>query len=230
MTGFSGFGDDFFAFFTELKADNSRDWFDSNRDRYRSVVQGTLSDFVTALQPQLEAISPHIKCDPRPQGGSIFRIHRDVRFSKDKRPYKEHAACNFRTIATDDVHGPGFYLHLAPEEAFAGGGIWMPAPKDLSAIRQRIAAKGKEWQAVLDDPGIRDTFGGVSGDGLSRPPRGYNIDHRHIADLKRKSFFAMAPLTRAQLARPDVVATVAGLYRAAVPLMRFLAASTGSRF
>ena len=125
---FAGFSDDFFAFFAELAASNTREWFEANKPRYKDVVQGELAAFVTAVAPRLERISRHYLADPRPNGKTIFRIYRDVRFSRDKRPYKEHAACHFRHSGEGDVHGPGYYVHLEPKEVIFGGGIWKPAP------------------------------------------------------------------------------------------------------
>src|SRR3954470_13982118 len=93
---FKGFSKDFFAFFKELKANNERPWFEENKERYKASVVAPISDFITAMSPRLAKISKHFIADPRPNGGSMFRIYRDVRFAKDKRPYKEHAAVHFR--------------------------------------------------------------------------------------------------------------------------------------
>jgi uncharacterized protein (TIGR02453 family) len=96
---FNGFPRDFFSFFRELKAHNERPWFEANKQRFRDSVQAPMSAFIEAMAPRLTKISKHFTADPRPNGGSMFRIYRDVRFSKDKRPYKEHAACHFRHAA-----------------------------------------------------------------------------------------------------------------------------------
>src|ERR1700741_353213 len=105
---FTGFSKDFFKFFRDLKKSNDRAWFEANKESFKSVVQGELSDFIAALAPHLAKVSPHFRADPRPNGGSMFRIYRDVRFAKDKSPYKTHAAAQFRHDAGKDVHAPGY--------------------------------------------------------------------------------------------------------------------------
>jgi uncharacterized protein (TIGR02453 family) len=120
---FTGFPKDFFAFFRELKENNERAWFEVNKQRFRDSVQAPMSDFIEAMAPRLAKISKHFTADPRTNGGSMFRIYRDGRFSKDKRPYKEHAACHFRHSLGKDVHAPGFYMHFASDEVFFGGGL-----------------------------------------------------------------------------------------------------------
>src|SRR5690242_2681322 len=93
---FEGFPQDFFAFLRELRANNNRAWFEDNKQRFRESVQAPMGAFISAMAPRLRRLTKNFVADPRPNGGSMFRIYRDVRFSKDKRPYKEHAACNFR--------------------------------------------------------------------------------------------------------------------------------------
>jgi uncharacterized protein (TIGR02453 family) len=227
---FEGLPKDFFAFFRELKANNDRAWFEDNKQRYRDSVQAPLSAFVTAMAPQVKKISPHFVCDPRPTGGSIFRIHRDVRFSKDKRPYKENAGCYFRHAGGKDVHAPGFYMHFAPGEVFYGGGSWMPDPKALARIRDAIAAKSAAWKKIAADKSFKASFGAVRGEGLSRPPRGFASDHPLIDDIKRKSFYAMHDGDVKLAGSPKLVADVASRFRAAAPLVRFLCGALDAPF
>ena len=127
------FSKEFFGFLAELKLNNNREWFQANKDRYSAVVLDPLVDFVADFGEHLRGINPHFVADPRPIGGSIFRIYRDVRFSKDKSPYKTQAAIHFRHEMGREVHGPGYYLHLEPGEVYAGVGLWRP--------RFRIAGK-----------------------------------------------------------------------------------------
>ena len=133
---FDGFPKDFFAFLRELKANNERPWFEANKQRFRDSVQVPMSEFIAAMAPRLAKISKNFTADPRPNGGSMFRIYRDVRFAKDKRPYKEHVACHFRHAVGKDVHAPGYYMHFSPGEVMFGGGMWMP-PSDalMFAVR-----------------------------------------------------------------------------------------------
>jgi uncharacterized protein (TIGR02453 family) len=221
MTEFSGFPTDLFRFFRELEQNNNRNWFNQSRERYtRSVVQ-PMSDFICAMQPRLKAISAHYTADPRPHGGSMFRIYRDARFSRDKTPYKTHAACQFRHDSGKDVHAPGFYVHLGLDEVFCGGGIWQPASRDLGHIRDFIADNVRAWARIRNARKIVDV-GGISGESLQRPPRGFNEQHVHIEDLKRKSFYVMTGCDRAAALRPDFVELVSEAFRRAAPLNRFI--------
>ena len=232
METFSGFGPGFFGFFRDLGENNSREWFQANKARYEADVVTPLMAFIAAMQPRLKAVSPHFLAEPKKQGGSMFRIHRDVRFSRDKRPYKEHGACQFRHEAGGgrDVHAPGYYVHLEPGGVRFGGGIWLPPSDMLAAIRTRIDRLPKEWEAVIGDAALVKAFGGVAGDGLSRPPKGFSADHRHVEDLKRKTFFVMQRAEENDAARADFPDRVAAAFGAASPLMRFLCEAGGVAF
>lgn len=222
---FGGFGKDFFAFFHELKANNDRAWFEANKERFRKSVQAPMSAFIEAMAPRLAKISKNFTADPRPNGGSMFRIYRDVRFSKDKRPYKEHAACHFRHRLGKDAHAPGFYMHFAPDEVFFGGGLWLPPPDALAKIRGGIAAKPNAWKKVLSDKSFAKRFDGVEGDALTRPPRGFDPAHPFIDDIKRKSFFAMSAGSVKLAQSPKLPDEVTETFHAISPLMKFLCAA-----
>lgn len=221
---FQGFDKDFFKFFRDIAKNNTRDWFEANKERYRETVVAPLSDFIAALAPKLAKISPHFRADPRPNGGSMFRIYRDVRFSKDKSPYKTHASAQFRHVGGANAHAPGFYLHLAPKEVLFGGGIWMPDPPTLAKVRAAIADDPKAWGHAKGAKPVVAMFGGLRdhGDGLSRPPRGFDPAHPMIEDLKRKSFFLMRDSSEADAGAPAFVSDVAKTFATAAPFMRFL--------
>lgn len=227
---FQGFDKSFFAFFSELAANNDRTWFEANKQRYREEVVAPISSFIEAMAPRLAKISPHYVADPRPNGGSMFRIYRDVRFSKDKRPYKENAGVHFRHGLGRDAHAPGFYVHLTPQEVFFGGGIWLPPAPQLAKIREAIAADPKGWGKVIADKTLRQQCGGIRGDGLTRPPKGYDKDAPHIEDLKRKTFFAMREATAQDAMAKDFADQVATAFRASRPLMRFICKAVDAPF
>ena len=132
-----------FDFLRELKANNERPWFEENKARYRAEVQGPMLDFIQAFAEPLAEISPHFRADPRANGGSLFRIYRDTRFSKDKTPYKTNVGAHFRHEAGKDAHAPGFYLHLEPGMCFAGCGVWHPDSPTLGRIRDAILWSGR---------------------------------------------------------------------------------------
>jgi uncharacterized protein (TIGR02453 family) len=228
---FDGFPKDFFAFFRELKAHNERPWFEANKQRFRDSVQAPMSAFIEAMAPRLKKVSKNFVADPRTVGGSMFRIYRDVRFAKDKRPYKENAGCHFRHVGAKDVHAPGFYMHFSADEVFHGGGMYMPEPPALAKIRDAIVRKPHLWKALKADKAFVKTFGSL-GDGhaLSRPPRGYDPNHPLIEDIKKKSFFAMHTSSVKAAQSADFADAVVKTFKAAAPLMKFLCDAQGVKF
>ena len=219
---FNGFGDPFFGFLEELKRNNERPWFHANKPRYDTEVVAPMLAFIEAMAPRLHEISVHYTAVARKSGGSMFRIYRDTRFSKDKTPYKTHVACQFRHEAGRGAHAPGFYVHLEPDRIAVGGGIWQPPPGHLARLRETIADSPAAWERIVGDPGLLRRFGGIRGDSLKRAPRGYDPGHRHVDDLRRKSFFLMEGFTRDDAGRPGFVDAAAGSFRAAAPLMGFM--------
>ena len=186
MNSFPGFPNDLFRFLNDLSKNNNRDWFNENKDRYQKSIVLPVKDFIVVMGERLHKISRSFMADPRTNGGSMFRIYRDIRFSKDKRPYKENVGCQFRHIAGKTVHAPGFYVHIQPGNVFVGGGIWKPPNPVLDKIRTAIVEQSDKWSEITKRTKYFPT---IEGDQLKRPPRGYDADHPHIEDLKRKSFF-----------------------------------------
>ena len=159
----------------------------------------------------------------------MFRIYRDVRFSKDKSPYKTHAAAQFRHREGRDVHAPGFYLHLEPGNVFVGAGSWHPDREALDAIRTAIVEKPDRWRAVLGEPRFSKCHSLV-GDSLKRPPRGVNPQHPLIEDLKRKDFISVENFTQQQACSAGFIELVADSFSAAAPLVKFLTEEVGQPF
>lgn len=218
MPGFPGFPADFFRFFRELKQNNNRDWFKANKPRYQAAVVEPMSAFILAMAPHLERISPCYLADPRQ---SMFRIHRDTRFARDKTPYKTHAACHFRHTAGRDAHAPGFYAHFATDELMFGGGIWLPPADRLARIREAIADNPVAWSRVINARAVKER-GGVQGEQLKRAPRGFDPEHPHIEDLKLKSFYVMVAVEPKLARSAELPREVASAFRAAAPLSRFV--------
>jgi len=221
MTDFKGFPADLFGFLNDLKKNNNRDWFNANKERYIESVVQPMCAFIVAMQPRLKAISKHYIADPKPHGGSMFRIYRDTRFSKDKTPYKTHVACQFRHDVGKDVHAPGFYVHLDTDELFFGGGIWHPPGPQLNRIRDFIADNARSWARIKNSKKVVEV-GGIKGESLKRPPRGFNAEHVHIDDLKRKSFYVMAESEPSDALRPDFIDHMSDGFSRAAALNRFL--------
>ena len=204
-----------FGFLADLEKHNDREWFAANKARYEADVLEPALAFVEDFGYRLPAISRHMRAVPSRTGGSLFRIYRDTRFSKDKTPYKTTVGIHFKHERAKDVHAPGFYLHLAPGEVFAGAGIWHPDMPTLTAIREAIVAHPDRWQEVT--AGIE-----VVGNALKRVPTGFDRDHPLAEDLKRKDFAAYAKLSEAEAIAPGFLDRYVHACEEASPLMRFL--------
>lgn len=225
----TSFGSELFEFLTELGDNNRRDWFQANKERYEDDVRHPALRFISDFGPRLRRISPHYVADPRPVGGSMFRLHRDVRFSRDKSPYKTHLGIQFRHRHHDNVHSPSFYLHLEPGGSFAGVGIWRPDGATLASIRSFLAEQPARWRRTLASRSFRQRLA-LEGERLERAPRGFDPDHPLIEDLKRKDFVASARLADSAVTAPGFLDEYTELCRAGAPLVRFLCAAIGAPF
>ncbi len=217
----SWFSKETFAFLRDLAANNDREWFNANRARYEASVLGPSVRFIMDFGRRLHRISPHFRADPRPVGGSLFRIYRDTRFSKDKSPFKTHIGIQFRHERGRDVHAPGFYLHIEPGSVFAGLGLWHPDASALRAIRQFIVAHPERWSSAIGGAAFRKKLE-LAGETLGRPPRGFDPDHPLIDDLRRKDHIAVAKLTQRTATSDQLVHKFAETCRAGAPMVRFL--------
>ncbi len=215
-----------FEFLTELAANNNREWFALNKPRYEGDVKAPAIRFISDFAPRLARISARFRADPRANGGSLFRIYRDTRFSRDKRPYKTYAGIQFRHEAGRDAHAPGFYLHLEPGSAFVGCGSWRPGGPALRKIREAIDEDPDAWLKASRDEGFRASFE-LSGDSLIRAPRGFSIDHPLIVDLRRKDFIGVAHLSEEDVASEGFLDEFTRLCRAAAPFQRWLCKAIG---
>lgn len=210
-----------FGFLRQLKANNDRDWFKANQAKYEDVVRTPALEFVTDMAPRLEAISPHFLASAKKVGGSLFRIHRDTRFSKDKTPYKTHTGIQFRHEDGKDAHAPCFYLHLEPGEVFFGAGIWHPDTATAKLIREAIVEDPRGWKRATQSKAFAKRFA-LTGDSLKRPPRGFDPEHPLLEDLKRKDFIAVAKLKQKDVTSGDVPQTLSALCKTGSPLVAFL--------
>lgn len=216
-----------FSFLRDLKQNNDRAWFQANKERYVEAVQEPALEFIVDFAEHLSRLSPHFRADARAQGGSLFRIYRDTRFSKDKTPYKTNTGVQFRHERGRDAHAPGYYLHLEPRACFAGVGLWKPETKVAYRIRQAIADHPRAWTEATG--ALREVWE-LSGESLKRAPRGFEPDHPLIDDLKRTSFIATCRLTQREVTSPGFADGLARRFRAATPFMRFLCEAVGVEF
>lgn len=224
---FPGFPADLFEFLNGLVSNNERPWFKANKERYTAHVVAPVTEFITAMGERLGKISACFVADPRPQGGSMFRIYRDTRFSADKRPYKEHVGCQFRHYRGRDVHAPCFYVHLEPSRVFFGGGVWKPSPTSLQDIRNAIADDPVRWKDITRNKSFVKRFVGLDGESLKRPPRGFDPDHPCIDDIKRKSFVVFQTVDPSLALTPKFITEVERAFTAAGPFVAFLTEAMG---
>ena len=216
---------DMFNFLTDLKDNNTREWFHANKDRYESEVREPLLQFVRDFEPHLENISPYFLAIAKKSGGALFRIHRDVRFSKDKSPYKTNAALHFRHENGKDAHAPGFYLHIDPKECFCGAGIWRPDSASLRKIRESIVENPKAWTKATES--VKEI---LHGDSLKRAPKGFDPEHPLIEDLRRKDHVAMISLQPKDILKKNFLDTYVGHCQRFAPYVKFLCEALGQPF
>lgn len=229
MTTRRSFRPNLFTFLRELEANNERPWFQANKARYDKVIKEPALGFIQDFEPHLHTISPHFVADARTVGGSLFRIYRDTRFSKDKTPYKTHTGIQFRHEAAKDVHAPGFYLHLEPGACFVGAGVWHPDTATARLVREAIVDDPVRWKQVTRSKRFANTYT-LEGESLKRPPRGFDPEHPLLDDLKRKDFIATANLTQKLVTSPGFLQEYARLCKVAAPFMAFLCDAVGVPF
>ena len=232
MAGFGGFRPAAFRFLKDLARNNEKAWFEANRDVYEREVRDPMRLLVEALDVALAGIAPEIVGDPK---RSMFRIHRDVRFSKDKSPYKTNAGAWFyhrdagRKVGTvGEGGGAGFYFHIDPSTCFMAGGLWMPARPALLRVRVAIAAQPTALARLTGAPSFRRRFDGLHEEAkLSRVPREFPADHPAAEWLKLQSFTAPAPIEPSVVASPRLVDRLCRDFELLVPLVRWLNRALG---
>ena len=219
-----------FDFLRDLRDNNDREWFAANKGRYLADVRDPMLDFIGAFAAPLAEISPHFVADPRANGGSLFRIYRDTRFSRDKTPYKTNVGAHFRHAAGKDAHAPGFYLHLEPDMCFAGCGSLAAGHSDRDQDPGSDRRRAGELDADYDGAKLRPDSSSWRASALKRPPRGYDADHPLVEDLKRKDFIATTSFPESQVLEDDFLEWFAGITRTGAPFVEFLANAVGVEF
>jgi uncharacterized protein (TIGR02453 family) len=230
---FVGFRAQALTFFRQLKRQNTRPWFEAHRSVYEREVRQPMRDLVEELDVALAGFAPEIVGDPR---RSMFRIHRDVRFSRDKSPYKTHAACWFyhvhagRGVGGEAQGGAGFYFQLAPGDCLLGAGIWMPPRDALNRIREQLAEAPEPFESIVRAPAFRRRFGTLDEEAmLKRLPRGYTESHPAVRWLRFQSFTVGRSLSERQALSPRLAVLLARDFAALTPFVRWLNAALGFR-
>ena len=218
-----------FDFLSALAANNRREWFEEHKQDYEATVRLPALNFISDMADTLAMISLHFQAVPKKVGGSLMRVQRDLRFGKDKRPYKTNIGIQFRHEIGKDVHAPGYYVHIEPHDCFVGVGAWRPDASALGKIRDALVENSDAWLAARDDKSFNQQFS-LAGDTLSNPPRGYVKDHPLMHDLKRKDFIALTPLSGAAVRSKNFYPTVVERFSEATPYIRFLCKALDLRF
>jgi len=215
-----------FQFLGVLDKNNNRNWFNENKQDYEDLVRTPALDLIEDFDKPLRKFAPQFNAIPNKVGGSLMRVYRDVRFSKDKTPYKINVGIQFRHQMGKDVHAPGYYFHLANDRCFIGAGIWRPDNPSLHKIRKLIDEKPSDWKRAKKMGGDFE----LSGNSLVRPPKGFDKEHKLLEDLKRKSFIGIQTVTKRQMQSNNLPDWLGSEYRKATPMMKYLCKALGVPF
>ncbi len=206
-------------FLKALKKNNSKEWFDQNRKSYEQAKENYL-DFVVEILGRMKKIDTSL-VDLEPKQ-CVFRINRDVRFSKNKDPYKTNMGASF-SKGGKKIQCAGHYFHLEPGESFIGGGFWMPMAPELNKIRQEIDYNVEAFNKLINKKKFKDIFGSLSeSEKLSRPPKGYEAENPAIELLKLKSFIVMTAVKDTEITSKELANKVVDHFETMMPLVDFL--------
>lgn len=211
--------DRIFKFLKDIERNNDRKWFEKNKPRYLEV-KNIFDDFLEAFHKDVLKFDESLaNVNPRKLA---FRIYRDVRFSKDKRPYKTNMGAGFSRRGKMEQE-PGYYVHVEPGKSFVAGGLYMPDPGNLAKIRQEIDYNPAKLLKILNNPSFRKLFKGLdTWDKLKTVPKGYAKDHPHIDILRNKSFVVSHQFSDAEVKRKDFVKKLAAAAKTLKPLNDYL--------
>lgn len=205
-----------YQFISELKKNNNRDWFTEHKPRYQQA-HANIAGFLDGLIDEVKKID---NIENESGKKSMFRIYRDVRFSKDKSPYKTHLA-GFLKRATKWLRG-GYYIHFEPGKTFVGCGFWQPNKDDLKIIRDELAHDAQALRSIMEEPTFKKTFGELRGDTVATAPRGYDKDHPNIDLIRYKSFYFEHQFTDEEVFSEDFASEVAKTYLAVRPFFDYM--------
>ncbi|MFT4624686.1 MAG: hypothetical protein ACI8PZ_003345 [Myxococcota bacterium] len=217
------------TFLNELEDHNDRAWFAKNKVRYERDVRDPALAFVRAVGESLPEVSSAFLSSEKRVGGSLMRVYRDTRFSKDKSPYKTNIGIQFRHAAGKDVHAPGLYVHVELGQAFVACGLWRPESAALKRIRTHMVANAEAYSKVIRDPVFTEVFA-LQGESLKRAPRGFDAEHPLIDELKRKSIIAVSDLAMEDVLGERLVELTLDRFARGAPFVRFLCDAVGQPF
>ncbi|MEL6730310.1 MAG: DUF2461 domain-containing protein [Bacteroidota bacterium] len=210
---------DIFEFLVDLKENNTREWMEANRSRYEAA-RVDLLHLIQEILDEMGVFEPHVRMSKPSK--SILRINRNLRFSKDKTPYKHFIGAIF---SKDDAHRsylPDYYLHIQPGNCFLAGGSWYPTGEPMAKIRAKIDLEGERLEAIIQEEDFQRYFGGIEGEKLKSSPRDYPKDHPYIHLLNHKTFTTSHQLTHEVLMQEDAPQVIAEGFRVFKPFYDFL--------
>ena len=205
-------------FLTTLKQNNNREWFLANKQTYEEA-KNSFSDFVEILIMKIKEFDSSI--DVFSPKECVFRIYKDVRFSKDKTPYKTNMGAYISKGGRKSKYA-GYYFHIEPDASFAGGGIYRPQPDILKSVRTEIADNANELKFIIENPVFKKTFPELSGDKVKTVPRGFDKNHPDINLLRFKSYTVIKSITDKELTAPDFLEIVLQIFKTQMPFNNWL--------
>lgn len=223
------FDDATFRFLRALAVNNERPWFNAHKADYDAHVRAPFQRLLVDLQPVLAAISPHYRCDPRPVGGSLYRIQRDTRRYADKSPYKSWQGAEL-FYERRHTEAPAFFIHLQDDASFVAAGLWYPQPATMRRVRQFIVDNPAGWRAAAHADAFRARFALDDREKLVRGPRGFPVDFEFADDLRRKNLLALARIGNADMAGGDLLARIEEDLLGLAPFVDYVCAALDLEF
>jgi len=214
-----GFTDDTLSFLRRLKRHNERDWFRAHRDQYEAHVRAPMERVIERLAMDLPTFAPDLVATPKT---SIYRIHRDTRFSPDKTPFKTHVSAVFPHRRLTKHGGAGLYFHVATDHVMIGAGIYAPEPRQLYQLRQHVSANLNRFRTIVESPAFLRGFGEIGGKRLKRIPKGFTADDPAAEYLKLRQFLASTERLPDFATRPRFYSSLKRLFEQLAPFVRFL--------
>lgn len=218
-----------FEFLRNLKENNSKDWFNANKEKYEGNAREPFLNFIADFAPHLTKIAPNHLANASKSGGSLFRIHKDLRFGNRDEPYKTWMGAYFKHNKSKDVHTPGFYLHIEPKNCFFGAGVWHPDTQTAQKIRLSLAQHTKEWEKIKTAKEFQKTFT-MEGDSLKKLPKGFDTNHPHIEDLMRKDFIISHKLKQEDIISENFLKDIVNLCKISACYVEFLTKACGLKW
>jgi len=224
---FPGFSKEAMQFFRGLARNNNREWFQPRKPVFEEQVKKPMYELVEAVNTAMKRFAPDYVTDP---AKAVYRFYRDTRFSKDKTPYKDHIAASFRRRDLGgEGGGAGFYFAVSHKDVGIGGGVYMPAPETLLAIRTHVAEFHRELETLLKGRAVKRLLGDMQGEQLSRVPKGFCADHPAAELLRHKQFLLYTELGPEIATSPELYEAIVSRFKAMTPFMEFLNAPVAAK-